>query len=84
MGPDIEIEVEQIARDLEDLDALIEDAWGPQIDPDDVQHAGQLLTEVRDRYQTLVDRLDGDDRTRVEQSVGMELRRLAELHGRMQ
>lgn len=84
MEPKIEIQVEQIAHELGQLAALIHDAWGAQIDRDDVEHASQILREVTERYQNLLDQLDGEDRDQVERSVGSELRRLSDLHGRMQ
>ncbi len=83
MNPDIENEAGQLAQSLADLVEEIDLASDDDAGADEIREARSLADEVLGRYRDLLTRVDGDDKTQVQRSIGLKVAKIEGLLTRL-
>ena len=83
MHPDIEREAGQLARSLEDLVEEIDLASDEDATADEIADVRSLADAALGRYRDLISRVDGDDKTQVQRSIGLKVAKIEGLLTRL-
>ena len=75
MDPKLAKEVERLAADAVELGDEIEMASEDDAPPETVEQARRMMADFLDQYNYLLDKLEPDDRTKVQRSIGNKVER---------
>ena len=84
MDPKLAKEVERLAADAVELGDEIEMASEDDATPELVEQARRMMADFLDQYNNLLDKLEPDDKSKVQRSIGNKVERfntkLSKLH----
>ena len=84
MDPKLAKEVERLAADAVELGDEIEMASEDDAAPELVEQARRMMADFLDQYNNLIDKLEPDDKSKVQRSIGNKVERfnakLSKLH----
>jgi len=83
MNPDIQGEAARLGQDLEDLVEEIDLASDEDASADEIRETRSLAAGVLGRYHDLLARVDGDDKTQVQRSIGLKVAKIEGLLTRL-
>ena len=75
MDPKLAKEVERLAADAVELGDEIELASEDDATPEVVEQARRMMADFLDQYNSLLDKLEPDDKTKVQRSIGNKVER---------
>lgn len=75
MDPKLAKEVERLAADAVELGDEIEMASEDDAPPETVEQARRMMADFLDQYNNLLDKLEPDDKTKVQRSIGNKVER---------
>ncbi len=75
MDPRLAKEVERLAADAVELGDEIEMASEDNATPEAVEQARRMMADFLDQYNNLIDKLEPDDKAKVQRSIGNKVER---------
>ena len=75
MDPKLAKEVERLAADAVELGDEIELASEDDATPEVIEQARRMMADFLDQYNNLLDKLEPDDKTKVQRSIGNKVER---------
>ncbi len=75
MDPKLAKEVERLAADAVELGDEIELASEDDATPEVIEQARRMMADFLDQYNSLLDKLEPDDKTKVQRSIGNKVER---------
>jgi archaellum component FlaC len=75
MDPKLAKEVERLAADAVDLGDEIELASEDDATPEVIEQARRMMADFLDQYNSLLDKLEPDDKAKVQRSIGNKVER---------
>ena len=75
MNPKLAKDVERLAADAVDLGDEIELASEDDATPEVIEQARRMMADFLDQYNNLLDKLEPDDKAKVQRSIGSKVER---------
>ncbi len=75
MDPKLAKEVERLAADAVELGDEIELASEDEATPEVIEQARRMMADFLDQYNSLLDKLEPDDKAKVQRSIGNKVER---------
>ncbi len=83
MDPKLAREVERLAADAVELGDEIELASEDDATPEVIEQARRMMADFLDQYNSLLDKLEADDKTKLQRSIGNKVERFNNSLGKL-
>lgn len=83
MDPKLAKEVERLAADAVELGDEIELASEDDATPEVIEQARRMMADFLDQYNSLLDKLEPDDKSKVQRSIGNKVERFNNSLGKL-